>query len=88
MGQNVIENKKPLEIYGPLGIRKYIRTCLELSRSYCTYQYIVHELIPIEEQIPQDIKEWKIVENDDSILHPSEVLGKSIRPNDKFVWDL
>ena len=42
-----------MEIYGPLGLRKYIRTCLELSRSYVTYQYIVHEMIPIDDQIPQ-----------------------------------
>jgi ribonuclease Z len=56
IGQNVVENRKPVEIYGPVGIRRFIRTSLELSRSYMTYSYIVHELLPIEEQIPQDIK--------------------------------
>jgi ribonuclease Z len=66
------------EIYGPLGIRRYIRTCLELSRSYVTYKYIVHELIPIDEQIPEDLKNWQIIENEDNILHPSEILGSQI----------
>ena len=56
IGQNILDNKKPLEIYGPRGLRRYIRTCLELSRSYVTYKYIVHEMIPIPEQIPEDIK--------------------------------
>lgn len=59
-----------------------------MSRSYVTYSYVVHELIPIEDQIPQDIKDWKIVENDDSILHPSEVLGANIRQDQSGVWHL
>jgi hypothetical protein len=44
------------EIYGPVGLRRYLRTCLELSRSMVTYEYIVHELVPVDEQIPEEIK--------------------------------
>ena len=77
-----------IEIYGPVGIRRYIRTCLELSRSYVTYEYIVHEMVPIEDQIPEDIKNWKIIETEDSILHPSETLGKQIYVDKNGFWDL
>jgi ribonuclease Z len=56
ISQNKIDDKKPLEIYGPLGLRRYIRLNLELSRSLVTYKYIVHELMPILKQIPDDIQ--------------------------------
>lgn len=55
IGQNIVESKK-LEIYGPVGLRRFLRTSLELSRSLVTYPYIVHELLPIDEQIPDEIK--------------------------------
>ena len=57
ISQNAVrEEKKPLEIYGPLGLRRFIRLNLELSRSLVTYNYVVHELIPIPCQIPDDIQ--------------------------------
>lgn len=55
IGQNIVENKK-LEIYGPIGLRRFLRTSLELSRSLVTYPYSVNELIPIDEQTPEEIK--------------------------------
>ena len=84
----VKDELKPLEIYGPLGLRRFIRLNLELSRSLVTYNYVVHELIPIPAQTPDDIKSWKIVETDDSYLHPSEILGNSIQINDQGYWCL
>jgi ribonuclease Z len=56
IGQNVTDANKLVEVFGPLGTRRFLRTALELSRSYVTYKYVVHELMPIEEQIPEDIK--------------------------------
>ena len=57
ISQNVLpDSKKLVEIYGPLGLRRFIRTNLELSRSLVTYNYVVHELVPISEQIPEDVK--------------------------------
>ena len=87
IGQNVTEGKS-VEIYGPLGVRRFVRTALEMSRSLVTYTYRVHELIPIDEQIPEEVKAWKCVESDDSTLHPSEQLGTNIHMNKKGVWDL
>jgi ribonuclease Z len=88
VGANVVENKK-LEVYGPLGLRRYIRTCLELSRSFVTYSYAVHEMVPLtEEQIPEEIRNWPVVESDDSRLHPSETLGRQIYADKNGHWDL
>ncbi len=87
VGANVIENKK-LELYGPVGLRRYIRTCLELSRSFVTYSYVVHELVPLEEQIPTEVMNWKVVETDDSYLHPSETLGTQILADKNGHWHL
>ena len=53
-----------------------------------TYKYVVHELIPIEEQTPEEIRNWKVIENDDTQLHPSEVLGNQIQMNADGVWNL
>ncbi len=69
-------------------MRRFIRTSLELSRSYVTYNYTVHELVPIEEQIPEDIRQWKFVENDETILHPSETLGRQIQMDSDGTWSL
>lgn len=55
IGQNIVENKV-VELYGPVGLRRFVRTTLELSRSMVTYKYVVHELVPIEEQIPDEVK--------------------------------
>jgi len=48
--------RENLEIYGPLGTRRFVRTTLELSRSMVTYDYEVHEIIPVEEQFNQELQ--------------------------------
>ena len=33
IGLNGVENKSPVDIYGPVGLGKYLRVCLEVSQS-------------------------------------------------------
>ena len=44
ISQNNPNEKPPLEIYGPVGLRQYLRVALNLSRSQLGFCYIVHEL--------------------------------------------
>ena len=39
------ENTPPLEVYGPLGVRQFVRVALNLARSQIEYSYVVHELV-------------------------------------------
>lgn len=55
-----LASKKVVDIYGPIGIKKYLITCLELSRSMPIFHCNVHELIPEADQYPSDWDEWKV----------------------------
>ncbi|XP_007904972.1 zinc phosphodiesterase ELAC protein 1 [Callorhinchus milii] len=70
--------KQPLEIYGPVGLRKYLRTCLGISQSQLNFPYVVHELIPTQDQCFPE--EWRYPSDQkaDDQLHPQEQQGKTI----------
>ena len=53
ISQNSPENRAPVEIYGPLGLRKFLRTSLHLSRSVLGLKIAVHELW--HDSKPEDI---------------------------------
>ena len=45
ISQNQPDERPPVEIYGPHGLRRYLRMALSLSRSMLGFQYRVNELI-------------------------------------------
>ncbi|XP_078408706.1 zinc phosphodiesterase ELAC protein 1 [Cetorhinus maximus] len=76
-----LSNKQPVEIYGPVGLRKFLRTSMELSHSQLLFPYVVHELVPTEDQcFPEEWREPCIQKVDDQ-LHPQELPGKTIYLN-------
>ncbi|XP_046355580.1 zinc phosphodiesterase ELAC protein 1-like [Haliotis rufescens] len=79
---------EPVELYGPLGLRKFLRVSLELSRSQLGFDYIVHELQVLDSQLPADWMEWTVDHAADEKLHPNEKAGRLISPDENGVWQL
>ncbi|XP_062898111.1 zinc phosphodiesterase ELAC protein 1 [Mobula hypostoma] len=73
-----LPNKQPVEIYGPVGLRKFLRACMQLSHSQLVFPYVVHELVPTEDQCFPE--EWRppSVHGVDDQLHPQELQGTTI----------
>ena len=44
ISQSSTDERAPLELYGPVGLRKFVRTSLNLSRSILRFQITIHEL--------------------------------------------
>lgn len=65
--------QRPTEIYGPSGLREFMRCNLRLTQSILTRPYVVHELL------------FEGEEEETGKLHPSEREGRSIRQVDG-VW--
>ncbi|XP_053304199.1 zinc phosphodiesterase ELAC protein 1 [Spea bombifrons] len=52
-------SKQTVDIYGPVGLRDFIRRSLEISHSQLAFPYVVHELLPTEDQCPpEEFKDW------------------------------
>ena len=51
---------KVVDIYGPIGLRKFITTVLALARSPLAFKYNICELVPDKDQSPEHWDEWKV----------------------------
>ncbi|CAH8450573.1 unnamed protein product [Heterobilharzia americana] len=77
-----------LNIYGPKGLRRFIRLALALSRANLSYTYAVHELIFEEKHCPSNWHEWACLEADVTRDPPlsCERPGRDICVNDDGFW--
>ncbi|KAF5397132.1 Zinc phosphodiesterase ELAC protein 1 [Paragonimus heterotremus] len=77
-----------VNIYGPQGLRRFIRLALALSRTHMKYTYAVHELILRDEHRPVGWIEWAALEADpshDPLLH-CERAGRDIHAAADGFW--
>ncbi|KAI0035674.1 Metallo-hydrolase/oxidoreductase [Vararia minispora EC-137] len=72
-------DQPPLEIYGPLGTRAYIRNGLAYTHTHLGAPYVVHELL-----LPTDP-----LTGDHTTLpaHTSELVGRNILQSSSGTWD-
>lgn len=85
-------NNRPktlMEIYGPRGLRKFLRTTLQLSWTQFEFDFVVHELNILDSQIPECMEKFSThLSCSDENLHPNEKLGKLILPDCNQVYQL
>lgn len=69
---------RSVEIYGPRGLRQFLRVTLGLSGSQLLFPYTVHELEPTPEQSPEEGQLSEEVTSEQGAPHPQELPGRNI----------
>ncbi|ESO90177.1 hypothetical protein LOTGIDRAFT_218281 [Lottia gigantea] len=87
ISQNKRRNK-PVDIYGPVGLRKLLRINLQLSRTQLEFDYTVHELQTLDHEYPADWQSWPVNHISDEDLHPNETPGTTIVPDSNNILHL
>lgn len=67
-----------VDIYGPRGLRHFVRVALELSGSQLLFPYAVHELEPSDDQCPAEGRLSPVQTSSSDTLHPQERPGRTI----------
>ncbi|THD20729.1 Zinc phosphodiesterase ELAC protein 1 [Fasciola hepatica] len=82
------ETQASVNIYGPKGLRRYLRLSLALSRSRLNYTYAVHELVMRDEHRPDGWEEWASLEANPSEDPPlyCERPGRDIEAHADGFW--
>uniref|UniRef100_A0A8C5LWQ3 ElaC ribonuclease Z 1 n=1 Tax=Leptobrachium leishanense TaxID=445787 RepID=A0A8C5LWQ3_9ANUR len=70
--------KQPVDIYGPVGLRDFVWRSLEISHSQLAFPYVVHELVPSEDQCPaEEFKDWSRTGIGDERI-PADIQGRTV----------
>ncbi|KAL3062807.1 hypothetical protein OYC64_002582 [Pagothenia borchgrevinki] len=72
------ENLNCVDIYGPRGLRHFLRVTLGLTGSQLLFPYAVHELEPTAEQSPEEGQLSLEMTAESCPLHPQEQPGRTI----------
>ncbi|KAI0212269.1 Zinc phosphodiesterase ELAC protein 1 [Lamellibrachia satsuma] len=89
MNINLENNHPTIHLYGPRGLRQFVRTSLRLSRSELCYNFAIHELVPVTEQLDERSKECQADEAATTEkMHPNEEAGNDIEPDSQHVWNI
>ncbi|XP_074652376.1 zinc phosphodiesterase ELAC protein 1-like [Tubulanus polymorphus] len=75
-----------VEIYGPLGLRKFIRVALTLSRSQLGFNYKVHELDYTG--VEMNLEDISVDHTTNDALHPNEIEGETFKPDENGAWNI
>uniref|UniRef100_A0A3Q3KJF5 ElaC ribonuclease Z 1 n=2 Tax=Mastacembelus armatus TaxID=205130 RepID=A0A3Q3KJF5_9TELE len=75
---NPEQNLSCVDIYGPQGLRRFLRVTLGLTGSQLLFPYAVHELEPTPEQSPEEGRLSLEMTTECGPLHPQEQLGRTI----------
>ncbi|XP_007548196.1 zinc phosphodiesterase ELAC protein 1-like [Poecilia formosa] len=75
---DVEQSLKCVDIYGPRGLRKFLRVTLGLTGSQLLFPYAVHELQPTPDQSPEEGQLSLEMTVDCSPSHPQEQPGRTI----------
>ncbi|EDO40148.1 predicted protein [Nematostella vectensis] len=81
IGLTAPDENKHVDIYGPVGLRKYLRTSLDLCQSILGYSYAIHEIHTADSTSSQVTAEV-------DLLHPDENMGREIHENPSGVWEI
>lgn len=86
------QRTEPVSIYGPLGLAKYLRVTLGLSRSELCFRYQVIEIVPTGDMCePGDSDLCNVDPSDHPHLHPCEDPATRVEPqlvNGEPCWPL
>lgn len=78
------QRDEPVSVYGPLGLAKYLRVALGLSRSDLCFRYRVIELVPTDDMYTEDdARLCNVVPDDHPLKHPCEDEGMTVYPQIK-----
>jgi ribonuclease Z len=66
-----------IELFGPAGLRNFVRACLFATATRTADKYVVHELLGTDDLLTSCTPEH---------MHGSEAPGRDIRPDDDGFW--
>jgi ribonuclease Z len=82
IGMTASPSKRPIEIFGPEGLRQWIRTTLKLCHAQIPIKYVVHELVLQEEKAWKRAAKWNVIEE----KHQDELSGNDIICSKDGLW--